>query len=227
MFGNIIELKNISKNYWLTKNNKVTALNNVNLDIKKGDFIAITGPSGSGKSTLLNMIGLLDRPDKNNGSLIINNHNITDLNQTEFSVLRRETIGFVFQTFNLLPKLSAYENVLLPMRYAKVKRQKRKQQAIKLLELVGLTNRIKHKPPELSGGERQRVAIARALTNSPQILLADEPTGNLDTKSGTEIMNLLKNLNHEKNMTLIVVTHDPEIAAQANKIIKLKDGQIC
>ena len=227
MFENIIELKNISKNYWLTKNNKVTALNNVNLDIKKGDFIAITGPSGSGKSTLLNMIGLLDRPDKNNGSLIINNHNITDLNQTEFSVLRRETIGFVFQTFNLLPKLSAYENVLLPMRYAKVKRQKRKQQAIKLLELVGLTNRIKHKPPELSGGERQRVAIARALTNSPQILLADEPTGNLDTKSGTEIMNLLKNLNHEKNMTLIVVTHDPEIAAQANKIIKLKDGQIC
>jgi len=227
MFENIIELKNISKNYWLTKNNKVTALNNVNLDIKKGDFIAITGPSGSGKSTLLNMIGLLDRPDKNNGSLIINNHNITDLNQTEFSILRRETIGFVFQTFNLLPKLSAYENVLLPMRYAKVKRQKRKQQAIKLLELVGLTNRIKHKPPELSGGERQRVAIARALTNSPQILLADEPTGNLDTKSGTEIMNLLKNLNHEKNMTLIVVTHDSEIAAQANKIIKLKDGQIC
>lgn len=223
----MVTLKNISKTYYLTKTNKVEALKDVDLEIKAGEFVSIVGPSGSGKSTLLNMIGLLDVPDKNQGTLMINQHNIADLNKRELADTRRESIGFIFQTFNLMPKLSAFENVLLPMRYAGVKRTTRKARAKELLKSVGLDRRARHRPPELSGGEKQRVAIARALVNHPEIILADEPTGNLDSQSGKEVMQILKKLNREEKVTLIVVTHDLEIAAQADRIIKMKDGGIC
>lgn len=215
----VIKLKNISKTYFLTKENKVEALKPTDLEIQEGETVAIIGPSGSGKSTLLNLIGLLDRPDED-GELMINDHNIADLNGRELAKLRRETIGFVFQSFNLLPRLTALENVMLPMQYSGKKDIAR---AKKLLKQVGLESRMGHKPPELSGGEKQRVAIARALANEPKIILADEPTGNLDSKSGQEIMKILKDL----DVTLILVTHDQNIAAQASRLISLKDGSVC
>ena len=227
MNQNIIKLKNINKTFYLTKKNKVEALKDINLEIKNGEFVAITGPSGSGKSTMLNLIGLLDIPDKDQGELIINNHNIEDLNNNKLANLRKQTIGFVFQTFNLLPKLSAWENVLLPMRYNKIKRNKRKNRAQQLIENVGLEKRKKHRPAELSGGEKQRVAIARALSNEPKIILADEPTGNLDSKTGKEILDLLKDLNNKQKVTVIIVTHEQNIAEYADRIIKLHDGKIC
>ncbi len=223
----VIQLTDISKTYYLTKQNKVEALQHINLAIKEGEFISLIGPSGSGKSTLLNLIGLLDVPDENQGQIVINEHNLADLNGRQLAQLRRETIGFVFQTFNLLPRLNALDNVVLPMRYARMPRQQSWHKAKELLQAVGLAKRMKHKPPELSGGEKQRVAIARALANNPKIILADEPTGNLDSKSGQEIMSLLKKLNQEKKVTIIVVTHDLEIAQQTDRIIKLKDGQLC
>ena len=222
----VISLKNVSKTYYLTKNNKVKAVSNINLTINKGEFISLMGPSGSGKSTLLNLIGLLDIPDIDNGSIFVDGHNIADLKSAQLANLRKKTIGFVFQTFNLLPRLSAWENVLLPMRYNKIDRKTRKKRATELLHLVGLHKRLKHKPAELSGGERQRVAIARALCNEPKIILADEPTGNLDSKTGEEIINVLKKLNREQGVTVIIVTHDQEIADKTDKIIQLKDGQI-
>lgn len=226
MESEVIKLKDIHKTFWLTKENKVEALKNINLEINEGDFVALIGASGSGKSTLLNLIGLLDIPNKNDGELIVDDHNSQDLNGKELSHLRRDTIGFVFQSFNLLPKLNALENVMLPMRYAKVKSKKRKERALHLLKVMGLTKRIKHKPAELSGGEKQRVAIARALANNPKIILADEPTGNLDSKSGAEILKILKNLNRKEKVTMIIVTHDQLIADMTDKIIKLKDGEL-
>ena len=223
----VIKLKNLSKTFYLTKTNKVEALKNVSLEIKQGDFLALMGPSGSGKSTLLNMIGLLDVPDKDDGELLIDDHNPKDLNRKELAYLRRDTIGFIFQTFNLLPRMNAWQNVLLPMRYAKVPRHTRKDRAKKLLNMMNLQKRLKHKPAELSGGERQRVAIARALSNQPKIILADEPTGNLDSKSGQEIMKILKKLNRKEGVTMIIVTHDQEIADLTDYTIKLKDGELC
>lgn len=227
MKNSIIKLTNINKTFWLTKNNKVEAVKNINLDIKEGEFVAIMGPSGSGKSTLLNLIGLLDVPDTDKGELIINNYNIADLNSNKLANLRKKNIGFVFQTFNLLPRLNAWENIMLPMRYNKTDRKTRKTKTENLLKSVNLSNRKKHKPAELSGGERQRVAIARALVNNPKIILADEPTGNLDSKSGLEILNILKKLNQEKQVTVIVITHETEIAEFADRTICLKDGTIC
>ncbi|MFH0818763.1 MAG: ABC transporter ATP-binding protein [Patescibacteria group bacterium] len=227
MIKNILSLKNINKTYLLTKNNQVIGVKNINLTIKTGEFVAITGPSGSGKSTLLNLIGLLDLPDNDQGELQINDQNIKKFGASKIAKLRRETIGFIFQTFNLLPRLSAIENIQLPLRYNNQNNSTSRTRALELLKKVGLEKRGSHKPAELSGGERQRVAIARALANEPKIILADEPTGNLDSASGTDIMNLLKKLNKENDVTLIIVTHDQSIARQADRIISLKDGQLC
>lgn len=196
------------------------ALRDIHTEIREGDFVTITGPSGSGKSTLMNIIGLLDTPST--GEMIIAGTHITHKTRiNSLAKIRKNTIGFVFQTFNLLPRISVLQNVELPMVYAG--RVQRKKRAVELLTLVGLENRISYKPTELSGGERQRVAIARALANEPKIILADEPTGNLDSKSGTNILNLLKKLN-KGGTTLIIVTHDAHIASQAHTQIKLKDG---
>lgn len=219
---NIISLDKICKTYG-KGDAKVLALQNIDLEIKKGDFAAIMGPSGSGKTTLLNILGLLDRPDC--GEYILEDRQIK--NKTSLNTLakiRRDKIGFVFQNYNLLPRTSALDNVILPAIYSGIKN--RKKIAMDLLEQIGLKNRVNHKPNELSGGEKQRVAIARALINNPSIILADEPTGNLDTKSGKEIMKLFEKLNQEKDITIIMITHEPEIAKHAKNIIKMKDGKI-
>lgn len=219
----ILKTKNLKKIYQLTKDNKVEALNGVDLSIEEGELVSIMGPSGSGKSTLLHMIGLLDRPTS--GEVMVDDHNIQDLSNKELAILRRNEIGFIFQTFNLLPRLNVYKNVLLPALYARKPRVQRQEKAKELLKKVGLEQRMKHKPNELSGGERQRVAIARALINNPKIILADEPTGNLDSHSGKEIMKLLRHINKEGS-TIVIVTHDLNIAKQTNRIIEFGDGKI-
>ncbi|MEM3829189.1 MAG: ABC transporter ATP-binding protein [Conexivisphaerales archaeon] len=202
----------------------VQALRGVSFVVKEGEFLAVLGPSGSGKSTLLHLIGCLDRPDE--GEIIIEGRNVLELSDDELADLRLKRIGFVFQFFNLLPRLTALENVELPLMLAGVSDKESREEAKKLLELVGLGERLNHRPSELSGGEQQRVAIARALINNPKLILADEPTGNLDTKSGWEIVNLMRRLNEEMKQTFIVVTHDPQIAEVADRIIYLKDGLI-
>lgn len=219
----ILKTKNLKKIYQLTKDNKVEALNGVDLSIEEGELVSIMGPSGSGKSTLLHMIGLLDRPTS--GEVMVDDHNIQDLSNKELAILRRNEIGFIFQTFNLLPRLNVYKNVLLPALYARKPRVQRQEKAKELLKKVGLEQRMKHKPNELSGGERQRVAIARALINNPKVILADEPTGNLDSHSGKEIMKLLRHINKEGS-TIVIVTHDLNIAKQTNRIIEFGDGKI-
>lgn len=220
---NIIELENVSKTY-KTGNIEVPALKNIDLSIEKGDLIAIVGPSGSGKSTLMNIIGLLDRPT--GGVYKIDNDPLTlSMSDNKLSSLRAEKIGFIFQSFELLPKLTALKNVLLPLAYAKQNKARRRENALKILEKVGLGKRLHHKPTELSGGEKQRVAIARALLNDPDIILADEPTGNLDSKSGSQIMEILQNLNKE-GKTILVITHDEKIAAICHRKIYLFDGEI-
>ena len=219
---NIVELKGVTKVYRLGKV-FVPALRGINLDIRKGEFISIMGPSGSGKTTLMNIIGCLDRPTE--GKVLIEGKNVAELSDDELARIRREKIGFVFQQFNLIPRLTALENVALPMWFAGINKRERERRAKKLLELVGLGDRIKHKPAELSGGERQRVSIARALANNPEIILADEPTGNLDTKSGKEIMKILKKLN-KKGKTIVLVTHDEIFAKEAERIIRIRDGKL-
>lgn len=221
--SSILRAKNLSKVYVLAKDNIVRALDNVDVEIARGERVAIMGPSGSGKSTLLHMIGLLDRPDE--GEIVIDDHNTSDLDNNEIAKIRRKKIGFVFQNFNLLPRWSAMKNVMLPAIYAKEKRRQATTNAKNLLGRVGLGNRIGHKPNELSGGEKQRVAIARALMNDPSIILADEPTGNLDSKSGEGIMKLFLELNRE-GKTMIVVTHDPLVAKRMERVIRLKDGKV-
>jgi putative ABC transport system ATP-binding protein len=203
--------------------NKYTALQGVSFSVPQGQFAAIVGPSGCGKSTLLNILGLLDRPTS--GSYAVEGRDSSSLSDGDRTMLRRRKIGFVFQSFNLLPRLSAEENVALPMAYDGVPKDERLATARKLLERVGLGAKGHHTPLELSGGERQRVGIARALSNKPSLLLADEPTGNLDTKSSAEILNLFLEL-HKEGMTTILVTHDPGIAARAQRVIKLRDGKI-
>jgi len=219
----ILEVKGVKKAYRMG-NVSVSALKGVSLTVDEGEFVAILGPSGSGKSTLLHVIGGLDRPDE--GTVFIDGVDIFTLNSNQLADVRLHKIGFVFQFFNLLPRLSALKNMELPLTLADVGEKEVNEKAKKLLALVGLKERIDHRPSELSGGEQQRVAIARALINDPKIILADEPTGNLDTKTGWEIVELMRNLNAKKEQTFIIVTHDPNIAEQANRIIYVKDGVV-
>ncbi len=217
-----IVLDSVNKSYEIG-DYELHVLQDISLDIKKGEFIAIKGPSGSGKSTWMNLIGSLDVPSS--GNILLDGDNLSNLSESELAILRGKRIGFVFQNFNLIPSLGAFENVSLPLIFQGIKKEKRDSITKEILEKVGLKNRMNHKPSELSGGERQRVAIARALVNDPEIILADEPTGNLDSKTGKEIMQLLINLNKE-GKTLIVITHDNSIAKLAKRVIKLKDGRI-
>jgi len=218
----VVETADLKKTYILGKV-PVNALRGVNLKVEKGDFVAILGPSGSGKSTLLNMIGALDKPTE--GKVFINGVDVSTLNDNQLADLRR-SIGFVFQFFNLIPRLDAKGNVELPLSIAGLDKNERRKRAEELLETVGLKERMKHKPAELSGGERQRVAIARALANNPRFLLMDEPTGNIDSKTAKEIMGLVKRLNKDEGVTIIMITHDQHLATQAKKIVKMLDGSI-
>ena len=202
----------------------VDALRGVDLSVERGEFVALVGPSGSGKSTVLNLIGGLDRPT--GGEVWIDGVELSATDERTLTRHRREHVGFVFQTFNLLPRLTAKENVALPLMFSGVPRRERLDRARALLESVGLGERLTHRPGQLSGGEQQRVAIARALVGHPALLLADEPTGNLDTTTGAEIMALLKDLNQERELTLLVVTHDPEVASFADRIVTLRDGRV-
>lgn len=218
----IVEAVNLKKMYMLGKV-PVDALRGVNLKVESGDFLAILGPSGSGKSTLLNLVGALDKPTE--GSMLIEGTDISTLNDDQLADLRRR-IGFVFQFFNLIPRFNARENVELSMSIAGLSRAERRKRAEGLLETVGLKERMNHKPTELSGGEQQRVAIARALANDPKFFLMDEPTGNIDSKTATEIISLIKKLNEEKAVTIIMVTHDERLASQSKRIVQMFDGLI-
>jgi len=218
----IVEAINLKKTYMLGKV-PVNALRGVNLKVESGDFLAVLGPSGSGKSTLLNLIGALDKPTE--GKMLIEGVDVSTLNDNQLTNLRRR-IGFVFQFFNLIPRFTARENVELSMSIADTIRDERRKQTEDLLETVGLKERMNHKPAELSGGEQQRVAIARALANSPRFLLMDEPTGNIDSKNASEIMKLIKRLNEEKGVTIIMVTHDQRLASQAKRTLQMFDGLI-
>lgn len=220
---NIIELRDVVKEYKLGKT-VVRALRGISFEIKKGDFVIVAGPSGSGKSTLLHIIGALDRPT--GGKVFIEGKDITLLDDWSLAMLRRKTVGFVFQTFNLVPTLNALENVTLPLEPTGMDEVEKIKRAKELLKLVGLEHRMLHKPAELSGGERQRVAIARALINNPKIVLADEPTGNLDTRTGLQIIEAMKKLNVEEKKTFVVVTHDLSLLKYGNRHIYLKDGII-
>ncbi len=218
----VIEIKNLTKTYMMGQI-PVEALRGVSLSVQKGEFIAVLGPSGSGKSTLLNMIGALDRPTS--GTILINRVDVTTLGDNQLADLR-QNVGFVYQTFNLISRLNAIGNVELPLSIVGIPKKERRFKAEVMLKIVGLGDRMHHKPSELSGGERQRVAVARALINNPSFIIMDEPTGNLDTKTGLEIMEFAKKLNREHGITLIIVTHDPEIGNQARRIIHLRDGLI-
>jgi putative ABC transport system ATP-binding protein len=219
----IIQLKSVSKIYKMGKEN-VIALDSVNLDVDEGEFVAIMGPSGSGKSTLANVIGGLDKV--NSGTIIVDGQELNKLNDKHLSEYRNKKVGFVFQAFNLIPIFTAQENVTLPLILTGVSSKIRKQKAYDCLKIVGLEGRVEHKPSELSGGERQRVSIARALVNEPKIIIADEPTGNLDSKKSTEIISILKKLNVNSKITLIVITHDPNVAHEADRILNMQDGKI-
>lgn len=220
-----VETRNLTKYYWMGKE-KVVAVDGVDLKIEEGEFISVVGPSGSGKSTLLNIIGCLDAPTK--GEVYLNGTRVDYRNKKSLVVLRRKFVGFVFQTFNLIPAMNAVENVEYPMYFNKEGKSKseRRENAMKLLEMVGLEKRGNHLPSELSGGEQQRIAIARALANDPKLILADEPTGNLDSGTGKSILDLLKRLNEEEGKNIIMVTHDLESAKKMGKVIKILDGRI-
>jgi len=223
MKDTIINLKDVCKDYELGES-IVRAVCGVDLEIKKGDFISIVGPSGSGKSTMMNLVGALDLATK--GDIYLDNLNIENLEESDLAQIRGQKIGFIFQTFNLIPTLNATENVSLPMLFQGKEKEDREDRARELLKDLGLGHRLEHYPNELSGGERQRVAIARALANDPEVILADEPTGNLDSKKGEEVAKLFLKLNKEKGKTIIMVTHDLELAKHSHKIYHLKDGKI-
>jgi len=218
----VVETSDLKKTYMLGKV-PVNALRGVNLKVESGDFLAILGPSGSGKSTLLNLIGALDKPSE--GKMLIEGVDVSTLSDNQLTDLRRR-IGFVFQFFNLIPRFTARQNIELPMSIAGLERSERRRRAEELLENVGLRERMNHKPAELSGGEQQRVAIARALSNNPKFLLMDEPTGNIDSKTADEIMGLIKRLNQEKDVTIIMVTHDQRLALRAKRTVQILDGVI-
>ncbi|MEG6569294.1 ABC transporter ATP-binding protein [Thermoanaerobacterium thermosaccharolyticum] len=219
---NVITMKNLSKIYKMGEN-IVKALDNINLTVDEGEFVSIVGPSGSGKSTLMNIIGCLDVMTE--GEYYLNGNDTRKLNENKLAELRSSEIGFIFQSFNLLQKLSALENVELPMIYKGIPAKERYNRAVELLTMVGLEKRIHHRPTELSGGQQQRVAIARALANNPHLILADEPTGNLDSQSGKEVMKIIKELN-ERGNTIILITHDINVANQAKRTVRIMDGKI-
>lgn len=218
----IIQVRDLRKTYTMGSET-IHALRSVSLDILKNEYVALMGPSGSGKSTLMNILGCLDSPSS--GSYILNDIDVSSMSDSELAEVRNKQIGFVFQTFNLLPRLTALENVALPLVYAGISKKERLEKAARVLEQVNLKDRMSHKPNELSGGQRQRVAIARALVNDPAIILADEPTGNLDSKTSVEIMNIFENIQAAGN-TVIIVTHEPDIAEFAKRVVRLKDGNI-
>lgn len=222
MNESIISLSKIAREY-LVGTEHIYALRNITLEIYKNDYVALMGPSGSGKSTLMNVIGCLDTPSA--GEYVLNSKSVARMSDDELAEVRNKDIGFVFQTFNLLPRQSALENVMLPLVYAGIPKALRKQKAEHALEQVGLKDRMHHRPNELSGGQRQRVAIARALVNDPAIILADEPTGNLDSKTSVEIMGLFESI-HQSGNTIIVVTHEEDIAQYAHRIVRIKDGTV-
>ncbi len=218
----LLQLKNIYKNYY-QGNMEVPVLKDINLSVEEGEYIAIMGPSGSGKSTLMNIIGCIDTPTA--GEYLLDDNIINNYKDKELSDVRNKKIGFVFQNFNLLPRLSAMDNVALPLQYAKIPKKKRKEMCTRVLSMVGLEDRMNFKPTQLSGGQKQRVAIARAMVNNPKILLADEPTGALDSKSGKQVMDLFDKL-HEEGVTIIMITHADEIANRAKRVIKIIDGEL-
>lgn len=222
MKDSVIELRDVKKIYEVGAS-KVYALNGVTMSVKRGEFVAIMGPSGSGKSTLLNLIGCLDKPTE--GKVIINGVDTSNLTDKQLTELRRDTIGFIFQQYNLIPTLTAFENVELPMIFKGIPKAERENRAKELLRLVGLEKEMHRRPKEMSGGQQQRVAIARALANRPSILLCDEPTGNLDTKSGRSIMEIIKSLNDE-GVTVVLVTHDPAVAEFAGRVVRIVDGML-
>jgi putative ABC transport system ATP-binding protein len=219
---NIISVRQLAKTYIMGQE-VINALKSIDLDISKNEYIALMGPSGSGKSTLMNILGCLDSPSQ--GSYVLNDIDVSSMSDSELAEVRNKEIGFVFQTFNLLPRLSSLENVALPLVYSGDKKEMRIEKASEALHKVGLGDRMMHKPNELSGGQRQRVAIARALVNNPSIILADEPTGNLDTKTSVEIMSIFEKI-HAAGNTVILVTHEPDIADHAHRIVRLRDGLI-
>jgi putative ABC transport system ATP-binding protein len=223
MNKNVVDAKELTKTYQMG-DVEVNALRGLSITIKRGEIVAIMGPSGSGKSTLMNILGCLDQPTT--GKYLLNGHNVANLERNDLADIRNRQVGFVFQSYNLLARSTALANVMLPLRYRRNGHELPQKKAEELLERVGLHDRMRHKPYELSGGQQQRVAIARALVNDPAIVLADEPTGNLDSKSGEEIMELLIELNKEKNVTLILVTHDAHVADRAQRIVHLLDGRV-
>ena len=219
----VVSLQDVVRTY-IMGDNEVRALRGVSFDIAQGEFVSIMGPSGSGKSTCMNMIGCLDRPTS--GIVKINGKETAKMSEKELSVLRNQTIGFVFQRYHLITSMNVIENVMLPLKYQKVDRAVRHEKALAALESVGLAERIHHKPHELSGGQKQRVAIARAMVTQPKILLADEPTGALDTETGKQVMEMFRKINKENNTTIIIVTHDPRIGESTERCIRILDGQI-
>jgi len=223
MSETVLKIENLSRIFTMGKR-KIQALSNLNLQVKRGEFVAIMGPSGSGKTTLLNVLGCLDKPTS--GKVVLDEVDVAKLPEKELCKIRRNKIGFIFQTFNLLPYLSAIENVELPMENTKKSKSERKKRGRELLQLVGLAGREEHRPQRLSAGEQQRVAIARALANDPAIILADEPTGNLDTENKYEIVRLLGNLNINRGTTIVLVTHDSQVASHTERMLLLQDGRI-